>query len=92
MGYQIKKEVVEQEVHTIVGVICDGCGEPNKIYNYSIDDGLHVIIDGGYGMYFDIPSFTCVICKKCADKMFEIFPNFKKVIFEGEGDTTSHAE
>lgn len=56
--------------------LCSHTGCTLEHHVTQLDDALHVIFIGGYGMFFDgySPQMDAMFCKNCAQKIVDLFP------------------
>ena len=87
MGYHKEKKLVEVEMEVIPKITCDRCYQ--EIQRWPEDDdrwptpvgALTVSFSGGYGMYIDEDNtLEMLLCKGCADDLFENFPSLKRCL------------
>jgi hypothetical protein len=92
MSFQTANRTITSECEVIVGAKCDNCGaelEPVGIgedgawRSAQAKDALVLILDGGYGEYFD-GNASVVLCRGCADALCGAFPLLKAAISQAD--------
>ena len=75
MGYIEEVIKSEYQKRIVIGATCDFCSENiQMIDNYILEGALHIVLGGGYGMYYDGDGINLIVCKDCVRKLIEVFP------------------
>ena len=79
--------------HALTGAQCDGCaarlepalptGPGGAWSSTGANDALTLMLEGGYGEYYDGPTQTVLLCRACADRLCAAFPSVGRALRGG---------